>query len=60
MEGGKHPHRKQTFIRNDFILHFTGDKLVCDDYILRPHFIIPTHFDISPIQQRLVCEEKFS
>lgn len=53
MEGGKHPHRKQTFIPNDFILYFTRGKLVCDDYFLRPHFI-QTHFDISPIQQRLV------
>lgn len=50
-----------SFICDDFISRFTGDKLVRDDYFLRPNpCLIQTRFDITPIRQRLVCGEKYS
>lgn len=50
---------KLTFIRDDFILQFTGDEQVRNVYFSRSRFI-HIRFDIKSIPQRLVCGEKYS
>lgn len=51
---------KPTFIREDFILRFTGDKLVWDhfSYFSRSRFI-HTRFDITPVDKSLVNGERY-
>lgn len=47
---------KSTFIRDNFISRFSGDKLVSNDYFSQPCFI-HTCFDIT--STGLVCGEKY-
>lgn len=50
---------KAVDVFKDFILQFNRDKLVCYDYFLQLS-LIHSWVVVSSIQQRLICEEKYS
>lgn len=47
---------KPTFICDNFISRFNGDKLVCKNYF--HHHALSTRFDITPMPQRLVLRRE--